>query len=408
MDSTGSSGRKVEYNGREYDYVFDVDIEEGKPPLKLPYNLSENPFEAATKFLGDNELPISYLDQVAQFITTNTKGATIGQTSDDPPADSYEEGPTVSESANKFLPHTEYLTIIQAKWEPAVKKLKSLNEKHLLAGNKHIAMNPDGVKGVEEVLQVAMGSTPSSQKAKSHPGLDNTLQTIFGLITQWPYADRLPALDALRCLVIWPRVASVNHPEYGNIVNVGLKGAIDSEQPVQYADVSLVDFAKLLDADSVNANNVMLSLRTVTNLFSTEEGRRLVVTESAGIITILARIAGLVDKLPPIGKENNNLQIALTSAVFNYSCLLFKERGAVGLDVISGVCEIAAGVISQQTDAEVLFRAVMALGMILATGGQARSVAKALEVGGAIDEAAKKSSEPRIQTLAKECKAYLK
>ncbi|KAK4230994.1 ubiquitin homeostasis protein lub1 [Podospora fimiseda] len=407
VDSTGSSGRKVEYQGREYDYVFDVDIEEGKPPLKLPYNLSENPFEAATKFLGDNELPISYLDQVAQFITTNTKGATIGQTSDAPSTDPYGIESSVPESTNKFLPYTEYLSISQAKWEPAVKKLKSLNEKHLLAGNKHIALNPDGVNGVEEVLQAAMGSSPS-QKAKGLPGLNSASQNILSIITQWPYADRLPALDALRCLVIWPGVASVNDSTYGNVVKVALKGALDSEQPVQHEDKSLAEFARLFKADSVNANNVMLSLRTVTNLFSTEEGRRLAVEESAGIITILARIAGLMDNLPPIGKENNNLQIALTSAIFNYSCLTFKESGAATLDILSGVCEIAVGVISQQSDAEVLFRAVMALGMILAAGGQGKSVAKALGVGGAIGEAAKKSGELRIQTLARECMVFLR
>lgn len=33
------SGRKQVYNGIEYDYVFDVDIAEGQPPLKLPYNV---------------------------------------------------------------------------------------------------------------------------------------------------------------------------------------------------------------------------------------------------------------------------------------------------------------------------------------------------------------------------------
>src|ERR1700677_4456059 len=72
--------------GVEYDYVFDVDIEDGKPPLKLPYNLSQNPYEAATKFIENNKLPISYLDQVANFITTNTQGATLGQSSEAPSA----------------------------------------------------------------------------------------------------------------------------------------------------------------------------------------------------------------------------------------------------------------------------------------------------------------------------------
>lgn len=39
VDAVGS-GRKQLFDGREYDYVFDVDIAEGQPPLKLPYNAS--------------------------------------------------------------------------------------------------------------------------------------------------------------------------------------------------------------------------------------------------------------------------------------------------------------------------------------------------------------------------------
>merc|ERR1712093_658642 len=68
VDAVGSSGKKTEYNGKEYDFVFDVDMEDGKPPLKLPYNVSQNPYDAATKFIQDNEAPITYLEQVANFI----------------------------------------------------------------------------------------------------------------------------------------------------------------------------------------------------------------------------------------------------------------------------------------------------------------------------------------------------
>ena len=37
VDAVGS-GRKKMHNGIEYDYVFDVDMEDGAPHLKLPYN----------------------------------------------------------------------------------------------------------------------------------------------------------------------------------------------------------------------------------------------------------------------------------------------------------------------------------------------------------------------------------
>ena len=62
---------------KEYDYVFKVDIEEGKPPLTLPYNVSEDPWLAAQNFIHEHNLPQGYLDQVANFIITNSKRPNI-------------------------------------------------------------------------------------------------------------------------------------------------------------------------------------------------------------------------------------------------------------------------------------------------------------------------------------------
>ena len=81
VDASASSGRKVTHQGKDYDYVFDVDIKDGEPPLKLPYNLDQNPYDVAQTFIGNNELPVTYLDQVANFIITNTQGATLGTSS---------------------------------------------------------------------------------------------------------------------------------------------------------------------------------------------------------------------------------------------------------------------------------------------------------------------------------------
>lgn len=39
VDAVGS-GRKQLFEGKEYDYVFDVDVAEGQPPLKLPFNIT--------------------------------------------------------------------------------------------------------------------------------------------------------------------------------------------------------------------------------------------------------------------------------------------------------------------------------------------------------------------------------
>ena len=61
------------FNGKEYDFVFDVEID--NQILKLPFNVDDNPFHAAKIFLESNNLEISFLDQTAQFIIENTKNA---------------------------------------------------------------------------------------------------------------------------------------------------------------------------------------------------------------------------------------------------------------------------------------------------------------------------------------------
>jgi len=73
-----SQSQKQTYEGIEYDYVFDVDVQEGAPPLKLPYNVSENPYAAAQRFLEKNGLEMGYIDQVVKFIEQNTGGVQLG------------------------------------------------------------------------------------------------------------------------------------------------------------------------------------------------------------------------------------------------------------------------------------------------------------------------------------------
>jgi phospholipase A-2-activating protein len=88
MDAVGSNRKQV-FNGIEYDYVFDVDVQEGAPPLKLPYNIGDNPYQSAQNFIEDNELPQSYIDQIASFITTNAKNITLGESMPSGPGDPF-------------------------------------------------------------------------------------------------------------------------------------------------------------------------------------------------------------------------------------------------------------------------------------------------------------------------------
>ena len=69
--STG--GSKETYEGKEYDHVFNIDIGDGVPPLKLPYNNNDEPYLAAQAFIHQHELPQEYLDEIAGFIVKNSR-----------------------------------------------------------------------------------------------------------------------------------------------------------------------------------------------------------------------------------------------------------------------------------------------------------------------------------------------
>lgn len=63
---------------QEYDFVFTIDVNEGGPSMKLPYNVTDDPWLVAHNFLEKNDLSPMFLDQVANFIIENTKGHTLG------------------------------------------------------------------------------------------------------------------------------------------------------------------------------------------------------------------------------------------------------------------------------------------------------------------------------------------
>eukprot|EP00659_Diplonema_papillatum_P000766 gene766-1178_t len=78
------AGEKKRYKGKDWDYLFDVDLGTGPTGtgqghmFKLPYNKGENPYVAAQRFLHDNVesgIHQGHLDDVAKFIMTNVEGA---------------------------------------------------------------------------------------------------------------------------------------------------------------------------------------------------------------------------------------------------------------------------------------------------------------------------------------------
>ncbi|KAI0839349.1 PFU-domain-containing protein [Hypoxylon sp. FL0890] len=389
VDAVGSSGRKVEYNGQSYDYVFDVAIEEGQPSLKLPYNLSENPYTRAQKFIDDNELSQNFLDQVAQFIITNTQGATIGQGSgasggSDPygTESRYRPGDDHGTSRARVLPQRDYLDITAAKYEPIFKKILSINSALVAAGRKDYSLNPPA----QEVLATVRRRLEASQAVMDEAAIN----LIVMMCTRWDYSDRLAPLDLLRCVATSPATAKFKSSGFDSPVQVAISAALDG--------IPL--------GGQPNENYAMMAARTITNLFSSTEGRKLLAQPSEGLraVSFIDRALGIGGQ-PAIGPLNRNLQVALTTAMVNFAVLASREPGSVSANIQVRLLTALAWILQKQTEGEVVFRALVAAGTLITVIGKTAPEAKSLQ--SPIKLGKDRSSEPRIKEIADECLSLL-
>lgn len=399
VDAVGSSGKKIDYLGIDYDYVFDVDIEDGKPALKLPYNLSQNPYEAATKFIQDNELPMTYLDQVASFITTNTKGATIGQsTQPEPPgADPWGTGaryrPGESSSTSfpappassrpKVLPQKTYLSIKTANLRMIRKKIEELNERLIDEGSKDLSLNPSQLEVLEKMMK-PLEQTLSSSAAPTQ-AIIKCIDLVILIATTWPEADRLPGLDLLRLLTaVTPQTASYRSSSGRNLINILERSGVFE--------------------DKDRANNIMLAVRAFSNLFETEKGRELADNE-------FDKIHSLVKSASEGNITNRTLVIAVTTLYVNFAVLITSashselpssiDRGLALLDDLVTIT-------GTTSDSEAAYRGLVAAGTLLGLGEELQTAAREVYFfESALQKVEKAIKEPRIKAVVGEIRALL-
>lgn len=394
VDAAGApSGKKISYQGKEWDYVFDVDIEDGKPALKLPYNVNSNAWEAAQKFITDNELPMSYLDQVANFITTNTQGTSIGQQSSqqglgsDPwgseqryrPGDVGSAVPPQAPSRPRTLPQSQYLSIATANYSMIEKKIREFNSTLVEEGRKDLSLNPPALDALSATMkQIELAS---KQPDASAPALGEGIDIALQVATAWPVDKRLPGLDMLRLLA----AASEN-----------------TVWQTSAGEKTLVDHLAASDAFSADTspNNVMLAVRTLANLFMHEAGRTIADGEFEKIHTLVS---------PFITSNNRNLIVAITTLYINYAVLLQAAAPDYDGNRALSLLDDLNKVINTATDAEALYRALVAAGTLLALGQDFRDVAKeALDFDKTLARAEKVGVEPRIKHVVAEMRDELR
>lgn len=337
--TAATSGKQL-YNGIEYDYVFSVDIQDGVPPLKLPYNKGQDPWHVAQKFLHDNNLSQLFLDQVANFIVKNSEPAPIVNTGSqyvDPftGGSRYVPGSGTSSSAPEvnvqsfnstfsssntlaspsYIPHSRYLKLEQANLSAIFEKLHELNAKQ-----------ESMYKIPEEKLEAIQNLMSNQVSEEFRTSAISALKSFL----DWPNDTVFPALDIARLAVL--------HKEIND----------------QLCTEELLPVIRRHIKSDATSSNQMLTFRLLANMFHHEKGEKLCLDYRDEILKSLLDLQSL-------GNKNN--QVAISTYILNLIVALSKHNDTPGR---TRALNVLFTVLPRLNEPEAMFRALVGLGTLLA------------------------------------------
>jgi phospholipase A-2-activating protein len=356
--------------------------------LKLPFNVNQNPYDAATKFLENNKLPMTYLEAVAAHIVANTQGVTLGESQDTtsgPGSDPWgsdqryrpggESAPAAPRPQPKTLPHKDYLSIMVSQFPKLQKKVQEVNQGFIANKEKDttLILTPTELTTLDNLRKAI-----ESKSSQSVPG---ALDLILKLATAWPYNARMPGLDALRLLAATKETALYTDGRGHNIIDAIIHGATETQPAAE--------------------NHQMMGVRAFANLFETKEGRELAKAE-------FTKVQGLT-KSAIAESTNRNLLVAAATLYINYAVFFLSNPSEVAVEAISETTDTLTTILKTQSDSEVIFRALVATGTLLMVEESVKDLLTSqFDVEGALSKASSKVNEPRIRNLVAEIRTFIR
>ncbi|KAI6109670.1 WD40-repeat-containing domain protein [Pisolithus sp. B1] len=346
-DSSSSNWQKIGeqlYNGKEYDHVFDVDIQEGAPPLKLPVNSSENPYAVAQRFLEQNDLSMS----------KTPAGIKLGNDSNyvDPYTDPYTGASRYTASSTsapaesrafKIIPYSKPLSFKQANIPAMQAKMYQFNEAlRIEISTEVLAMYPEELAMIEEAFtylaRASSQSSPATALTWAHA------ETVTQILDRWPMPQRFPVLDLCRLIMAYPLNAPLTSSSREKLFD-SLFRACDW--------TSVISGGKAMT--KTQETNVLLLFRTIANSLQ-EESSASDARWITQVFTALTQAAQLA--------LTKTQRVALASILFNFSCIGIKgpvltDARALHLSLILQLLR------APNDDPEAAYRTCVALGNVL-------------------------------------------
>ncbi|KAL3614135.1 hypothetical protein CASFOL_042209 [Castilleja foliolosa] len=371
VDGPNDNLKRPILDGAQYDYVFDVDIGDGEPVRKLPYNRSENPYDVADKWLLKENLPLSYRQQVVEFILQNSgqrdflpdpmfRDPYTGASAYTPGAPS--RMPDVSEPSYKHIPKKGMLVFDVAQFDGILKKFSEFNNALLSDPDKsYLSLNDGDVSRLSVIVKILKDT--SHYHTSTFSGVDVAL--LLNTLSTWPVAMIFPVLDVMRMFVL--------HPDGTGKLLQHVKGENDV----------IIELIRKVTAHPPLAANLLTSVRFVTNLFKNTCHNEWLLKHRAEILDVFSTCCS---------SSNKNVQKSYATLLLNYAVLLIEKKDEGGQSqVLSAALEMAE---EETVDSDSRFRALVAIGSLMLEG-LVRKVALDFDVVN-IAKSAKASDDAKI------------
>ncbi|XP_074275391.1 uncharacterized protein LOC141599305 [Silene latifolia] len=372
VDRAEDGIKRFVLDGREYEYVLTVDIGDGKPTRKLPYNRSDNPYDTVDKWLLKENLPLSYLQQIVDIILEHTGQKTV---SFDPSfcdpytgANAYVPGRTSSQNGNsrkaafKHIPKKGFLIFDTAQFDGILKKVSEFNSTLLSDQDRRqlslTELESSRLNAVVKILK-------DTSYYHSSTFADDDIGLLFKLLNSWPLSMIFPVIDILRMIIL--------HPD----------GAVKLLKLINYPNDALLKTIKKATVKPGISANILTGLRAVTNLFKSSCFHSWLHNHRS---EILDAFSGLYSS------SSKHVQLAYSTLILNYAVLLTEKKDEEGQSqVLLAALEISE---SENAEVEAKFRALVAVGSLM-LDGVVKRMALDFEAE-SIAKAAKASNEAKL------------
>jgi phospholipase A-2-activating protein len=380
---------KVHYEGKMYDYVFDIELEDpgsGTRTYKLPYNRGDNPFMAAQEFIWKYDISQYYLDRIAQFIIQNSDQSNAMQLDNDPLTghQTYVPKPNSSKATKTEL----------SDWEKEQLKLKKEQEERdrqksiVHFPSKEIMFDQANTEGIIKKLKEFNNQFKSSQAdiALSDSEWDMLMDWVDSIKTldykkitanhftiidrkllKWPHKNLFPVIDLLRLIVLTPPGAKHYAQEFTEH-NYDIMAEMLSIVKQNYSD-NVLNMLFMRFAANMLVHNSSIALRHVTDLNR--------------LITSFAK------------SDNKNIQMSLATLLLNL-CVHYRARtGPEAAQVQDTLLANIATMLSIAIDHALIYRLLVAAGTLL--DGSTLELRKKAEQYKIVDFAQQHTSSPTPQ-----------